>query len=79
MSVRIRLTRMGTHKKAFYRVVVAESNSPRDGKFIDKIGTYDPHLEENKFKIDSDKLKYWIKNGAKPSDPLKAHIKNMLA
>ena len=63
MSLKIRLTRMGSHKKPFYRVVVAQSSSPRDGKYVAKLGTYNPFLEENKFKLDINDVKDWIKKG----------------
>ena len=79
MSVKVRLTRMGTHKKAFYRVVVASSDSPRDGRFIEKIGTYNPHLKENKFNIDNDKLSLWIKKGAQPTEIIRSYMNKALA
>lgn len=68
MSVKIRLTRVGSKKKPFYRIVVADSRSPRDGRFIEKIGTYDPKLEPSKIEIDESKAVEWIKKGAKPTD-----------
>ena len=68
MSVKIRLTRLGDKKNPFYRVVVADSRSPRDGKFIDILGTYDPLKNPEVIKIDNDKAKEWIKNGAQPTD-----------
>ena len=64
--VKIRLTRMGDHKSPFYRVIVADSRSPRDGKFIEVLGTYDPHLDDG-LKLDADKAKKWIANGAQPT------------
>ena len=67
MAVKIRLKRMGSNKKPFYRIVVADSRSPRDGKFIEEIGTYNPVSEPKEFKIDNEKAKQWIKNGAKPT------------
>lgn len=67
MAVKIRLKRMGKKKRPFYRVVVADSRSPRDGKFIEEIGTYNPVSEPKEFKIDNEKAKQWIKNGAKPT------------
>ena len=67
MAVKIRLKRMGQQKRPFYRVVVADSRSPRDGKFIEEIGTYNPVSEPKEFKIDNEKAKQWIKNGAKPT------------
>lgn len=78
MSVKIRLTRMGTHKKAFYRVVVASSDSPRDGRFIENIGTYDPRLEENKFNVKNDRLMFWVEKGAQPTDIIKSYMKKAL-
>ena len=69
--VKIRLTRMGDHKSPFYRVIVADSRSPRDGKFIEVRGTYDPHLDDG-LKLDADKAKKWIANGAQPTDTARA-------
>lgn len=69
--VKIRLTRMGDHKSPFYRIIVADSRSPRDGRFIDILGTYDPHLDDG-LKMDADKAKQWIKNGAQPTDTVRA-------
>ncbi len=68
MAVKIRLRRMGKKKAPFYRVVVADSRSPRDGKFIDEIGTYDPNVEPASFKVDEEAAKKWIANGAKPTE-----------
>lgn len=68
MAVKIRLKRMGKKKAPFYRVVVADSRSPRDGKFIDEIGTYDPNVEPASFKVDEEAAKKWIANGAKPTE-----------
>ena len=68
MSVKIRLTRIGSKKKPFYRIVVADSRTPRDGKFIEKIGIYDPKTEPSKIEIDEDKAMDWVKKGAKPTD-----------
>ena len=67
MAVKIILKRMGQKKRPFYRVVVADSRSPRDGKLIEEIGTYNPVSEPKEFKIDNEKAKQWIKNGAKPT------------
>lgn len=67
MAVKIRLKRMGQKKKPFYRVVVADSRSPRDGKFIEEIGFYNPVSEPKVFKVDNEKAKQWVKNGAKPT------------
>ncbi len=67
MSVRIRLSRHGTKKKPFYRIVVADSHSPRDGRFIEQVGTYDPRAQSGGLKIDSQTIGKWVKNGAQPS------------
>ena len=67
LAVVIRLTRRGAKKKPFYRIVAADSRMPRDGRFLEILGTYDPMLEENGCKIDADKAVAWIKKGAKPS------------
>ena len=75
MAVKIRLRRMGMKKKPFYRVVVADSRYPRDGKFIEEIGTYNPLVDPAQFKIDADKAKTWIKNGAQPTDTVKSLLK----
>ncbi len=77
MSVKIRLTRVGSKKKPFYRIVVADSRSPRDGRFIEKIGTYDPKLEPSKIEIDEDKAVEWIKKGAKPTDAVQKIFENV--
>ncbi len=66
--VKIRLTRLGKKKAPFYRVIVADSRSPRDGKFIDTLGTYDPNQEPSVFNVDADKAKEWLANGAKPTE-----------
>jgi small subunit ribosomal protein S16 len=66
--VKIRLTRMGAHKKPFYRMIVADSRARRDGPFIEVLGTYDPLKEPSEIKIDLEKAKYWIQNGAQPTD-----------
>ncbi len=68
MSVKIRLTRIGSKKQPFYRIVVADIRSPRDGRFIEKIGTYDPKCDPSKIEVDKDKAIDWIKKGAKPTD-----------
>ena len=66
MAVKIRLRRVGAKKAPFYRVVVADSRFPRDGRFIEEIGTYDPNKEPSEIKIDAEKAKQWIANGAQP-------------
>lgn len=71
MAVKIRLRRMGAHKAPFYRIVVADSRSPRDGRFIEEIGYYNPIAEPAVIKIDEEKAAKWIKNGAQPSDVVK--------
>ncbi len=68
MAVKIRLTRMGDKKAPFYRVIVADSRAPRDGKFIDIIGTYNPLKDPAEIKIDTEKAEKWLKNGATPTD-----------
>jgi small subunit ribosomal protein S16 len=71
MAVKIRLRRMGAKKAPFYRVVVADSRSPRDGRFIEEIGYYNPVSEPKTIKIDEKKAVQWIKNGAQPTDVVK--------
>lgn len=75
MAVKIRLTRMGDKKSPFYRVIVADSRSPRDGKFIDIIGTYNPLTNPAEIKIDADKANKWLKNGATPTETAKTILK----
>lgn len=75
MAVKIRLRRMGAKRAPFYRVVVADSRYPRDGRFIEEIGTYNPMRDPAEIKIDSDKAKKWIANGAQPTDTVKALLK----
>ena len=74
MAVKMRLKRMGAKKAPFYRVVVADSRSPRDGKIIDQIGTYDPMTNPSTIVINKEKLATWTKNGAKPTESVKALI-----
>ena len=73
--VKIRLRRMGAKKEPYYRIVVADSRFPRDGRCIEEIGTYDPKNEANAITIDADKAKQWIKNGAQPSDTVRGLLK----
>ncbi len=73
--VKIRLRRMGAKKAPFYRVVVADSRFPRDGRFIEELGTYNPLTEPAEIKIDADRTLEWIKNGAQPTDTVKALLK----
>ena len=68
MAVKIRLTRLGDKKSPFYRVIVADSRSPRDGRFIDILGTYNPLTDPAEIKIDNEKARTWLKNGAQPTD-----------
>jgi small subunit ribosomal protein S16 len=68
MAVKIRLKRMGAKKSPFYRIVVADSRSPRDGRFIEEIGYYNPLTEPKTVKVDNEKAMNWIKNGAKPTE-----------
>ena len=72
MSVKIRLKRIGTHKKPFYRVVIADERSPRDGRFIEMIGVYDPLKQEGGTKVDEAKALSWLKKGAVPTDTVRA-------
>lgn len=72
MSVRIRLRRMGAKKQPFYRVVVADSRSPRDGRFLDTIGTYNPRTEPAAIDIDREKTMKWLEEGALPTDSARA-------
>ena len=76
MAVKIRLKRMGSKKKPFYRIVVADSRAPRDGKFIEEIGYYNPLTESKEIKVDAEKVNTWIKNGAKPTDTVSRVFKN---
>ncbi|MGM9986545.1 MAG: 30S ribosomal protein S16 [Bacillaceae bacterium] len=71
MAVKIRLKRMGAKKSPFYRVVVADSRSPRDGRFIEEIGTYNPVAQPAEVKIDEEAALKWLQNGAKPSDTVR--------
>ncbi|HPJ22309.1 MAG TPA: 30S ribosomal protein S16 [Clostridia bacterium] len=73
--VKIRLKRMGAKKSPFYRVVVADSRSPRDGKFIEEIGTYDPMGNPSVFNVDAEKVNEWIAKGAQATDTVKALLK----
>lgn len=75
MAVKIRLRRIGAKKAPFYRVVVADSRYPRDGRFIEEIGYYDPTKEPAIVNIDAEKAKKWISNGAQPTDTVKALLK----
>ena len=75
MGVRIRLARHGAKKKPFYRIVVADSESPRDGRFLEKVGTYDPLKDPAEVLLNPDRIKYWMEKGAIPSDTVKSLLK----
>jgi small subunit ribosomal protein S16 len=75
MAVHIRLTRKGRKKQPFYRIIVADSHSPRDGKFLDILGTYDPMQDPAVIKVDTDKLDAWMDKGAQPSTTVKSLLK----
>jgi small subunit ribosomal protein S16 len=75
MAVKIRLRRMGAKKAPFYRVVVADSRSPRDGRFIEEIGYYNPISEPTEISINEEKALQWLKNGAEPSETVKQLLK----
>ena len=75
MSVKIRLRRMGAKKAPFYRIVVADSHFPRDGRFIEEIGYYNPLTDPVTVKVDVERAKEWMKNGAQPSDTVRALLK----
>ena len=76
MAVKIRLRRMGAKKAPYYRVVVADSRYPRDGRFIEEIGTYNPLTKPSTVEIDGEKAKTWLKNGAQPTDVVKRLFKD---
>jgi small subunit ribosomal protein S16 len=75
MAVKIRLARHGAKKSPFYRIVVADSESPRDGRYLENVGTYDPLINPAKVILKSDRVKYWIEQGAKPSDTVRSLLK----
>jgi small subunit ribosomal protein S16 len=75
MAVKIRLKKIGMKKSPFYRVVVADSRYPRDGRFIEEIGTYDPKTDPATVKVDVEKAKKWVANGAQPTDTVRALLK----
>lgn len=78
--VKIRLRRMGAKKAPYYRIIVADSRSPRDGRFIEELGTYDPMAEgTQKIKVDMERAKYWIANGAQPTDTVRGLLKKVEA
>ena len=75
MAVKIRLRRMGAKKAPFYRIVVADGRYPRDGRFIEEIGTYDPTKEPSAISVDAEKAKAWLANGAQPTDTVRDILK----
>ena len=75
MAVKIRLRRMGAKKAPFYRVVVADSRSPRDGRCIEEIGTFDPLTDPATINVDVERAQYWVKNGAQPTDTVRELLK----
>lgn len=77
MAVKIRLKRMGQKKAPFYRIVVADARSPRDGRFIEEIGYYNPCKEPNELKVDKEAAEKWLKNGAQPTDTVKDLLKKV--
>ena len=77
MAVKIRLRRMGQKKAPFYRIIVADSRSPRDGKFIEEIGYYDPTQEPSVIKVDEEAAKKWLNNGAQPTETVARIFKHV--
>ena len=77
--VKIRLRRLGAKKAPYYRIVVADSRSPRDGRFIEELGIYDPMADGEKIKVDMERAKYWIANGAQPTDTVRGLLKKIEA
>ena len=75
MAVKIRLARHGAKKKPFYRIVVADGESPRDGRYLEKVGTYDPVLNPAKVTLEAERIRYWMDQGAKPSDTVRNLLK----
>lgn len=75
MAVKIRMTRQGAKKAPFYRIVAADSRSPRDGRFIEQLGVYDPTRDPVEIRIDEERMAHWLKNGAKPSDTVRELLK----
>ena len=73
--VKIRLRRLGAKKAPYYRIVVADSRAPRDGRFIEEIGTYNPLTEPSTVTVDAERAQYWVKNGAQPTDTVKTLLK----
>jgi len=79
MAVRIRLARHGTTKKPFYRIVVADQESPRDGKFLEVVGTYDPRHKTKRLELKRERIEHWIKKGAQPSQTVGELLKEKAA
>ena len=77
--VKIRLRRMGAKKAPYYRIVVADSRSPRDGRFIEELGIYDPMVDSDKLKVNMERVQYWIGNGAQPTDTVRGLLKKVEA
>ncbi len=77
--VKIRLRRMGAKKAPYYRIVVADSRSPRDGRFIEEVGLYDPMADGSKLTVKMDRVEYWIANGAQPTDTVRGLLKKVEA
>ena len=77
--VKIRLRRMGAKKAPYYRIVVADSRSPRDGRFIEEVGVYDPMADGSKLTVKMDRVEYWIANGAQPTDTVRGLLKKVEA
>ena len=77
--VKIRLRRVGAKKAPYYRIVAADSRAPRDGRFIEEVGTYNPAVESEKLKVNMDRVQYWIANGAQPTDTVRGLIKKVEA
>ncbi len=75
MPVKIRLARHGAKKRPFYRIVVADSESPRDGRFLEKVGTYNPLTDPAQITLDAERIKYWMDNGAIPTDTVRSILK----
>ena len=75
MAVKIRLRRVGTKNVPAYRIVVADARSPRDGRFIEQLGTYEPRKATDNFKVDLERAKYWVQKGAQPSDTVRSILK----
>ncbi len=77
--VKIRLRRVGAKKAPFYRIVVADSRAPRDGRFIEELGTYNPAADGEKLKVNMERVQYWVSNGAQPTDTVRGLIKKVEA